>query len=204
MSRAGRLARGGALLLLASVLLSGCDALRTRYNQALWQLLQGHSAAGVAELQALADAGYAPAQFRLGMMYRAGQHLPQDASLALRWIERAARQDQVGAQYWLARFYFEGFGVVSDAAHGVVWLRRLAERGYAPAQFLLSDCYEHGRGVMADPAAALQWRIAAARAGHREAQRTLAEVYRRGGLGQVPDPHQAEYWQRQAELPALF
>jgi TPR repeat protein len=126
-----------------------------------------------------AERGYAPAQYRLALLYSRGSGVAKDPRLALAWLRKAAAQRHAEAQYRLAAVYLRGaYGVARDEEAGLRWLRRSARQGYAEAQFALGNLYAAGRGVPHDAMRALRWIALAARNGHREAQRAL----RRAGL----------------------
>ena len=63
-----------------------------------------------ADIKALAEQGDAHAQFELGMMYEAGQSVPQNHVEAANWYRKAAENGHTGAQSNLGGMYFVGNG----------------------------------------------------------------------------------------------
>ena len=94
-----------------------------------------------------ADAGYAPAQLNLGVMYEYGDGVPKDAVKAAALYRRAAEQGNAVAQCNLGYCYYTGNGVGRDLTQAIIWYRRAADNGSARAYNNLGYCYEHGEGV---------------------------------------------------------
>ena len=105
----------------------------------------------------MAEAGYAPAENNLGMMYALGQDLPRDDARAMKWYSRAADQGFAVAQFNLCGLYAEGQGVARDYAKSADWCRKAAAQGYGAAQDQLGSLYAAGHGVERDPVKALMW-----------------------------------------------
>ena len=80
---------------------------------------------------ALAEMGYAGAQFQLGFLYRRGEGVPQDYAEAAKWLQLAANQGHVWAQSNLAFMYRDGEGLPQDYVKAHMWWN-LASAG-APA-----------------------------------------------------------------------
>ena len=129
----------------------------------------------ISQLQPLADAGDADAQFALGMIHTAGDDVPQDLTTALAWMRRAAEQNHLQAQYELGRFHTRQ-GPRQDFAEAVKWLRRSAERGYPRAQLTLGMLYAAGQGVEQDMAEAYAWVSLAEQAGDEMAGATIQQI----------------------------
>lgn len=70
----------------------------------------------------LAQRGQAEAQFKLAGMYEAGNGVPQDYALAVRWFKSAANQGSSYAQWALGYIYYEGQGVLRDNVEAYKWL----------------------------------------------------------------------------------
>ena len=192
-----------SVLLLGVLLLLGCDAQQNQYRHALGQLFQRDYRAGAMTLAVLAENGYAPAQFRLGVLYQRGLGVPRNPRAAVYWFEKAARQDEIGGQYWLAEAYRQGNGAPQEPTLAFFWFKRLAERGYAPAQYQVALAYAEGRGTSRDAQAAVTWLQRASAGGYLDATRRLAQAYRNGELDLPRDPQQAAEWERKTQ-PARF
>jgi TPR repeat protein len=85
-------------------------------------------------LKSLADAGYAPAQARLGDMYAEGQGVTRDYKAAANWYEKAALQGDLSAEVKLAAMYSNGTGVERNANLAYVWYGIAARLGNAAAK----------------------------------------------------------------------
>ena len=127
-------------------------------------------------LRTRANAGDADAQFNLGVMYRTGEGVPQDAVEAVAWTRQAAEQGHAGAQYNLGVMYSYGEGVPQDDVEAVAWYRQAAEQGYADAQYNLGVAYATGEGVPQDDVEAYKWLILATTYADAEQREEFAEA----------------------------
>ena len=92
-----------------------------------------------------AEAGYAPAQFALGMMLERRQGVRRSNFLAaLKWIEKAAGQEYAPAMYAAAMIYAEGRRVPVNLDRAIVWFRKSSSQGHVDAQYQLARLYELG------------------------------------------------------------
>lgn len=141
---------------------------------------RGDSATAAEAWSQAARAGHAEAQFRLGMLYEAGDGvLPQIAEAAA-WHRRAAEQGHVDSRTRLATLYLCGGRADPPAL----------DRG-------LGALYPHGTSLAHDPAEARHWATLAAEQGSVPAQALLGYLLA-AGLGGPADPHAAERWYRLA------
>jgi len=85
-------------------------------------------------LRLAAEQGDAEAQADLGVMYRDGKGIPQDAVEATRWFRLAADQGNRGAQVNLGVMYLRGEGTSQDVVQAAMWHYLAAERGFPPAE----------------------------------------------------------------------
>jgi uncharacterized protein len=127
--------------------------------------IQGDGAA-LRQLTTLADAGDAPAEYDLGVMYEEGIGVTKDAERAVAFYRKAADQDYAEAQELLGIKYANGLGVPKDMSQAVNWYRKAAEHGVADAQYDLGIMYEFGDGVPKDLVTAYMWVNLAAARGH--------------------------------------
>lgn len=181
-------------LLLATLTLSGCDSSAQDLRKAMNLLYQGHSKAGFMHLQDLAVAGYAPAQFRLAMLYLQGRVTTKELADAERWLALAADRGNLGAQYYQAVLWLSGQARRGSVQAGIEELERLAEQGFVPAHLQLALFYEKSKILAQDDSKALTWYRSAAERGNRQAIQRLLDAYQRGELGLSPDADDARYW----------
>lgn len=107
----------------------------------LGQSLQADFAAGMSayekhdyatalkEWRPLAEAGDAPTQFNLGLMYLDGAGVPQSSEHAVEWFRRSADQGYTKAQYNLGSLYALGHGVRRDLITAHMWMNLCAASG---------------------------------------------------------------------------
>lgn len=128
----------------------------------------------------------------LGLMYRDGRLVPQDAARAQKFLKIAAdtnlnriwyRYGIVEAQHELAVMLQSG-----STAQAESWYRKAAELGHAPSQLALAKMYFNGSGVKRDPERALFW-SSIATGSLQEAARQEAETLRDSAQKQL-DPQQ--------------
>jgi TPR repeat protein/type II secretory pathway predicted ATPase ExeA len=129
------------------------------------------------QLQIEAAEGDASAQYKLGMMYRLGEGVPENAAKAAVWFANAAAQGNANAQYDLGVMYRIGEGVSENPAKAVEWLEKAAAQGNANAQYNLGMMYDAGDGVPIDPAKAMEWFQKAAEQGDAKAQNKVGMMY---------------------------
>ncbi len=99
------------------------------------------SAIEISEVKALAEQGFAPAQFSLGIAYDTGRHVSKNHTEAVKWYRLAAEQGHVRAQNNLAASYGRGEGVPQDYAEALKWYRIAAKHGDGLAQSNLASVY---------------------------------------------------------------
>jgi TPR repeat protein/uncharacterized protein YggL (DUF469 family) len=153
---------------------------RAKHNLAMLLLSDDLDVADFAEgaklLQKLAEEGYAPAQYDLGICFENGIGVyPYDPE-ALKWFQKAADNDHVEAQYQTGYFYYKGKGCSTDYVTAVKYLRKAAQSGHSDAQFLLGQCYRYGRGVKPDTQEALEWYLKSANQGNPRARNAVEEL----------------------------
>jgi TPR repeat protein len=72
-------------------------------------------------------------------MYHNGKGVKQDDAEALKWVQKAADQNDADAQYNLGVMYYKGQGVKQDDAEAVKWVQKAADLGFKPAQEKLEE-----------------------------------------------------------------
>jgi TPR repeat protein len=85
-------------------------------------------------LREQAERGDPGAQFRMGMDYLNGRHVPKDSKKAVYWLRKSAREGYSWAQVWLGMAYRNGWGVPKDPAKALKWWQKAAEEGNPWAQ----------------------------------------------------------------------
>ena len=128
------------------------------------------------QLERLADAGDAYAQYIIGTAYRDGGLLIPDTAKAQKFLERAAEQDLDVAQYALGKLYLSDDEDVHDPAKGIYWLKRSADNGNDFAAYRLGKEYLSGKNTIKDAETAVSYLRQAADNGSAYAQYLLGKL----------------------------
>ena len=150
------------------------------------------------QLERLADAGDAYAQYIIGTAYRDGGLLIPDTVKAQKLLERAAEQDLDAAQYALGKLYLSDDADVHDPAKGIYWLKRSADNGNDYAAYRLGKEYLSGKNVPKDASTAAEYLRQAANDGNAYAQYLLGKLTLMGE-GVPKDMDTAQCWFSVAE-----
>jgi uncharacterized protein len=170
------------LLTLLSVLASCCLAAQQEPNPdpkqeglAIWARLKLMTQSEFEDLMAKAQSGDAAAQYKVGVAYDMGTHVPKDFHEAVRWFLKSAEQEYPPAEgaYGLSLRQ-------SNKAAAELWMLRAAEHGDASTQFWLGVAYESNWFGITDSQQALKWYRKAADAGDPDAQVELGQKYADG------------------------
>ena len=115
-------------------------------------------------LYPMAEEGVARAQFRIGVMYRYGRSVAENADLSERWFTRAlpsilrfAQRGVAWAQTDLGTAYELGISLKQDYERAAYWYRQAAEQDYPGAQTNLGVLYANGEGVDYSRQEAVYW-----------------------------------------------
>lgn len=146
------------------------------YNRALAEIESGRTAAGLASLRRAAEAGLAPAQYRLAKAYENGEGVARDLARARALTEQAAEAGNCRAMHDAGVFLARGEGAALDEVGAARWFRAAAERGVADSQYNLGLLHQQGRGVAQSAPDALYWFLVAARGNDLNAVERAVEV----------------------------
>jgi TPR repeat protein len=174
------------------------------YSAAMFNLsrLLDRGAEGVTEnkekalflLRTSAEAGYAPAQLRLGLTTEPDPKARTDKAKyaeARGWLERAAAQEYPDALLALVRYYDEGLGdAPHDAQKATDLCFRAAKAGSVVAMNEMAVRYQKGAGAPQDNVAAIGWLTFAAQHDLPAAHVNLGACYE-NGIGVRQDFDQA-------------
>ena len=175
------------LILCAALLLSATAAWPTQasFEDGVRAYLAQDYDAALKAWEPLANQGYAPAQFGMGLSYENGRAVERNHAQAAVWYRKAAEQDLADAQFNLGNLYLNAIGVPNNPLEAVRWFRRAAEQDMPHAQVNLGYSYETGSGVVKDPVKAVTWYRRAAAKNFPKAQYYLGAAYERGSGGEV-------------------
>lgn len=178
------------------------DPVPVNYNQAV-QLSQGPGCSSHDYRQAAvyfrkaADAGYAPAQFDLALLYVAGRGVNTDPAEALRLFRLAAAGGSPRAMHALGAALLLGRRVEADQSTATAWFSKAAKAGDAGA-LCCRGVLRLGSASAPDSASAgLADVKAAAQTGNPVAQYDLGIAYAEG-RGTAQDLQEAIRWLRDA------
>lgn len=152
-------------------------------------------------LRASAEHGNARSMTVLGIAYAEGLSVAADTKQALRWLQRAAKTDDV-AQEFLGSMLRNGMGVPVDLYQARALFARAASQGNKRAQFNYASLCFNGDGGPQDIGAAAKYFEIAARQGDAEAQHMIGRMYQYG-RGVVQDHEQATKWYEAAAKQQL-
>jgi TPR repeat protein len=151
----------------------------------------------IADLKEMAYAGDVTSQVRLGVIYLTGDGVAKDDAEAMKWLRKAADQDNALAERYLAEMYFKGRGVPANNMEAAKWLRMAAEQGDAESEHNLAVLYAQGLGVPRNLKQAVEWMRKAAEQNLPAGQQGLGAFYENGD-GVPEDPVEATKWYRRA------
>lgn len=117
--------------------------------QAEKEFARGDLIASIALWKKAAEAGYAPAQARLGDILDKSE----DDEDAVDWYRKAAAQGNAAGEYGLGQMYGKGEGVKQDLAQARGHILKAAQMNHVPAMVSLVEVYRAG-GLGLEPNAA--------------------------------------------------
>jgi uncharacterized caspase-like protein len=182
-----------------------CEAaLRANPNELRLEYLLGRSYDKTRDyLQALrylakaADAGYAPAQANLGVLFATGHGVVKDMPRAYELFSKAVAGGVPGAISNLGAMYAAGDFVKKDEARALELYQQAIEAGDPFALTQTGLMYFYGKGTPRDYNAAAEYFQQAADLSDGFSLKFLAIMYERGLLG-APDPVKASELRRRA------
>jgi localization factor PodJL len=128
-------------------------------------------------LERAANAGFAPAQFRLASMNEKGDGgLKKNLQTARRLYLAAANQGHAKSMHNLAVLHAEGVDGKPDYKVAAFWFRKAAGHGVTDSQYNLAILYARGIGVEINLQESYKWFALAAGNGDADAARKRDEV----------------------------
>jgi localization factor PodJL len=127
-------------------------------------------------LERAANAGFAPAQFRLAGLNEKGDGVRKDLQNARRLYLAAAGKGHAKAMHNLAVLYAEGVDGKADYKAAAQWFQKASNYGVTDSQYNLAILYARGIGIPANLAESYRWFTLAASAGDAEAAKKRDEV----------------------------
>ncbi len=147
-----------------------------------------------------ASQGDANAQLALGVLYARGvSPVAPNATLAMQWLEKSAKQGNVTAMNYIGVIYGEGKLVARDFSKAIYWRELAAEKGLPALKFALANSFIYGYMLPADQKKAMFWLQKAGEDGHLDAINQLVSIYsNRGDLAQV------KHWKNQRSYAQIL
>ncbi|MDH6265675.1 localization factor PodJL [Rhizobium sp. SG_E_25_P2] len=132
--------------------------------------------AAITWYQRAADAGFAPAQYRLASIYEKGLGVDRDIAKARTLYAEAAAQGNTSAMHNLAVLNATGAEGKPDFAEAARWFKEAAEHNVRDSQYNLAILYARGNGVPQDLTQSYKWFAVAAMQGDQDAAQKRDEV----------------------------
>lgn len=168
--------------------------------QAKEQLITVDYKEGFNTIKEMAEEGYAPAQYQLGMVYYEGKILPMNREIAYQWLDRAAAGGNADAQYQIGLIYYGGDGNETRPLNenlAVQYFESAAAQGHGMAQYSAGNILVSGGK---NGTRGFEWLQKAVENGVEEAVFLLGYCYMEG-LGTKKDIHKAvEYIKQAADM----
>lgn len=130
------------------------------------------------KIEQAATAGFAPAQYLLGMfrLEQASESVAVQEAMA--WLEKAASQKHAPAAMALGEVFYYGDKLARDDQAAMRWFQQAAELGHAESMDYLGLVYYFGRdGVVRDCEKAGYWFDKGFRAGYTESLNNLVWLW---------------------------
>jgi len=135
--------------------------------------------AAVTLYEKAAEQGFAPARYRLAVLYEKGLGVARDLDKAMALYRQAAEQGNTRAMHNLAVLSAETETGPADYATAITWFARAAEYGLRDSQYNCAILLARGLGAPRDLLKAYAWFAIAAAQGDEESARKRDELARR-------------------------
>lgn len=155
--------------------------------------------------QKAADQQVPEAQYYLGLAHKDGKGLPQDDTLAIKWLLDAESSgcrladNDLGVLRYLGDCFFYGRGIEVDAAKAVGRYLKAAENGDAKSQLALGKCYYDGTGLEKNDSKSFGWYQKAAEQGDCDAIMALGAFYASGIAVDKNEKEALKWFQKAAD-----
>ncbi|HEB92217.1 MAG TPA: sel1 repeat family protein [Gammaproteobacteria bacterium] len=116
---------------LALALAVPCFPVYAGVEEGAKAIQKGQFEEAFSEWRPLAEKGESTVQAAIGVMYHAGQGVPQDYKKAFQWYRRAAENGNAASQANLGVMYAKGVGVEENLVQAYVWFDLAAMKGDA-------------------------------------------------------------------------
>jgi uncharacterized protein len=144
----------------------------------------------------LAERGYAPALYELGLLYYNGEWwLEQDHEKSADHHKKAAELGDKNAMFELYIYYNNGIGVEEDSTIALDWCFKAAEAGQHRACYNLGALYATGNGVELDEEKSMEWYKRSSEAGNGKASAVIGIMHKRGDGAPQDDEKAEEYFE---------
>ena len=132
------------------------------------------------------------AQLNLGILYLNGyQRLKKDEAEAIKWLSKAAKQDNVDAQIQLANLFDSDRTKADNVEKALSWYKKAAELGSHLGMYNVGVYFNKGIGVKQNYAEAIKWYEQSAELGNLDALFNLGALYA-NGQGVTKNPQKAK------------
>lgn len=104
-----------------------------------------------------AELGHVQAMNNVAVAYADGEGIPRNDQLAMKWLLKAAKQENSEAMYNLALGYL--FSEAGDAQKALPWVQKAADLEYRPAYMLAGWMKTTGTGTSANRFSSIAWEL---------------------------------------------
>lgn len=167
------------------------------YQAALADADAGRVAEAFPVIKRVAEAGFARAQYNLGILYRDGRGTLPSQGMYRKWIEASAAQEFATALFTLGLDYDLGRGVAKDLPRALAYYERSANAGDTMAAYNAGQLHLMGEGpIPANKVTAIRFLEMSAAANERPALMTLGYMYEAGFSAQQDVNRSRDYYYR--------
>jgi len=167
------------------------------FQRAMAARLNGDFVSLSREMSALAEKGYAKAQFRMGWLYEQGVGVPQDYTKAREWYAKAMANGNAAALARTGLLYEIGLGVEKSYDKAAEFYQRAIREDNALGYAYMGYLYETGKGVSRDRERAAELFRTGMEKGNYLAMTRLGFLYQ-SGRGVSKDEYKAVELYKQA------
>ena len=170
------------LALSATVLSAGfvhAEQTGASYEKGLQMVREAKYQPAMAEFLPLAQAGHAPSQFSVGLMYHLGRGVRTDPAVAYDWYKKAVLQEHPSAMNNMGMMYLNGEYVAQNRAVAFKLFEKASVQ-HAQAKDNVGQCYDNGWGVAANAAQAINYYQQSGDAGYILGYFHAGELFEKG------------------------
>ena len=170
------------------------------YEKGLKMVREAKYQAAMAEFLPLAQAGHAPSQFSVGLMYHLGRGVPKSLKTAYEWYKKAVLQEHVPSLNNVGMMYLNGEFVARNRDVAFELFKK-ASAQHAQAKDNVAQCYENAWGTERDIQKAIEFYTLSGESGYIAGFHHLGQLYEKDYPGFPKNIDKAvEFYIKAAEM----